>query len=324
MHASALGRRSPAAVGARLADVLTPCLLVSLPAFEANDAAMRAKLRGTGVALRPHAKAHKCSGLAAYQQSLAGSEIAGFCTQTIAETEALVRNGGCRDVLLTNELPPAAAQRLALLAADYPDARLGALVDHPSHVAALNDAARDAGARIRALVEIDCGQSRCGVPPASDASLELAKAIGSAPALDFGGLHVYQGAIQHVRSAAERRARVEAGPADAARRTIARLASAGIEVQVVTGGGTGTYAHDLAAATHNELQPGSYLFMDSDYASARARAARHPASPRLQLCVARPDAWGAWVRCGAARARRQATRTRSSHRACSSTRPSSR
>ena len=69
-------------IGASLTSVFTPCLLVSLPQLEANDSRMRALLQDTGVALRPHAKAHKSSAVSMWQASRAEAErqpVAGFC-----------------------------------------------------------------------------------------------------------------------------------------------------------------------------------------------------------------------------------------------------
>jgi hypothetical protein len=106
-----------------------------------------------------------------------------------------------------------------------------------------------------------------GVAAGSYAAVSLASAIIASPHLTFRGLHVYHGAIQHVRTTAGRLAAVEAGPASAAKSTLAALSAAGIDTHnmVVTGGGTGTFMCDLKAGTHTELQPGSYLFMDGDY-----------------------------------------------------------
>lgn len=258
-------RQPPARVGQTLTELVTPCLLVHMPALEANDAAMRGALRGTGVHLRPHFKAHKSSALARWQLGRApAGELRGFCAQTVGEAAALV-GGGATDVLLTNELPRRGAESLAALAAAHPAAQISALVDCAQHVETLDRAARAAGASLGALVEIECGQDRCGCAPASDAAVEAARAIVAAEGLRWGGLHVYSGWIQHMRSADERRAAVAAGPAAAATSTVARLAAEGIDVPCVTGGGTGTYAQDLLAGTHTELQPGSYLFMDGDY-----------------------------------------------------------
>ena len=100
--------------------------------------------------------------------------------------------------------------------------------------------------------------------PASPAALALAQAVVAAPGLTFGGLHVYHGGIQHVRTTEDRSAAVARGPSAAARETAAQLAAAGVEGPVVTGAGTGTFMLEVAAGTHTEVQPGSYLFMDGD------------------------------------------------------------
>lgn len=189
----------------------------------------------------------------------------GFCAQTLRETAALLR-AGCKDVLLTNSLPNLrATTALAELAAAHRSSYVAALVDCPAHVEALATAAAAQDVQLGALIEIECGQNRGGCAAASPVALELAQAIAAAPSLRFGGLHVYHGGIQHVRGVADRQAAVDDGPAAAARTTVAMLEGAGLSCPLITGGGTGTLKQDLAAKTHNELQPGSYLFNDLDY-----------------------------------------------------------
>ena len=77
------------------------------------------------------------------------------------------------------------------------------------------------------------------MPAASPSALAIAQAVAAAPGLRLGGLHVYHGGIQHVRTTDDRRAAVANGPAAAARATAAQLRAAGLEVPVVTGAGTG-------------------------------------------------------------------------------------
>jgi len=109
------------------------------------------------------------------------------------------------------------------------------------------------------------------VPSASPSALAIAQAVAAAPGLRLGGLHVYHGGIQHVRTTADRRAAVANGPAAAARDTAAQLRAAGLDVPVVTGAGTGTFQLEVEAGTHTEVQPGSYLFMDGDYGANQVR-----------------------------------------------------
>jgi D-serine deaminase-like pyridoxal phosphate-dependent protein len=260
---------APAKIGAALSSIWTPALLVSLPHLEVNDDRMRTLLENTGVSLRPHAKAHKSSAICKWQEErarAAGAPVSGFCAQTLREATALLE-AGCTDVLLTNELTEGAMFRLAETASRHPKATVNTLVDCQAHIVALETAAAAAGAKnVGALIEIECGQGRCGCPAASDTAVALARALVDSERLTFGGLHVYHGGIQHLRSSAERMSAVNVGPASAAESTAARLRAAGIDIPLVTGGGTGTFLQDIAAGTHGEVQPGSYLLMDGDYA----------------------------------------------------------
>eukprot|EP00326_Haptolina_ericina_P003112 CAMPEP_0181228206 /NCGR_PEP_ID=MMETSP1096-20121128/33226_1 /TAXON_ID=156174 ORGANISM="Chrysochromulina ericina, Strain CCMP281" /NCGR_SAMPLE_ID=MMETSP1096 /ASSEMBLY_ACC=CAM_ASM_000453 /LENGTH=227 /DNA_ID=CAMNT_0023321719 /DNA_START=21 /DNA_END=705 /DNA_ORIENTATION=+ len=95
--------------------------------------------------------------------------------------------------------------------------------------------------------------------PSDPLVVEISQRVTSSPSLTLGGLHVYHGAIQHVRTAEARQA------AAAARVSVDALVAAGLEKPLVTGGGTGTFMFEVAAGTHDEVQPGSYLFMDGDY-----------------------------------------------------------
>ena len=256
-----------AQVGQRIADVPTPALLLDLDALERNVAALEAALapHAGRVRARPHAKAFKSSALAArlpFERA---------CCQTVREAEAMLL-GGIKDVLVTNQVLGPKLPRLAALAA-ADGATVGALVDAQEHVEALNAAAAEAGVTLQAYVEINGGQNRCGVEGGSDEALSLAQAIIAAPSLAFGGLQCYHGAIQHVRNPAERRESVLSMPVVAARATVERLAAAGIECPIVSGGGTGTFPFELEGGVHNEIQPGSFLFMDSDYNQASAHAA---------------------------------------------------
>ena len=266
--------RLPPTTTSALTSLLTPSLLVSLPVLERNEAACRALMRGTGVQLRPHAKAHKSSGLAQWLLARGGDELSGLCAQTVDEAEVMVGTAQCKDVLLTNEVVGAQKlKRLASLAASHPDAAIGVLVDSLFGVDAFSAAMRShaPSATISAYIEIECGQDRCGVPPASPAAIAIAQAVTAAPGLRLGGLHVYHGGIQHVRTTADRRAAVANGPAAAARDTAAQLRAAGLDVPVVTGAGTGTFQLEVEAGTHTEVQPGSYLFMDGDYGANQVR-----------------------------------------------------
>jgi D-serine deaminase-like pyridoxal phosphate-dependent protein len=241
-----------------LEEVDTPALIIDLDAFESNLARMAEVARSAGVRLRPHAKTHKCAMIALRQMALGA---VGVCCQKVSEAEALVQ-GGVRDVLVTNEI--VGSRKIAHLVALAKEATLAVCVDNAVNVDALDAAAARAGVTLDVLVEVDVGAHRCGIAPGTPA-LELAKRIDAAKALSFAGLQAYQARAQHMRGYEQRRAAIDAA-AEAARATVALLAEHGIACPTVTGSGTGTYAFEAASGVYNELQAGSYIFMDVDYA----------------------------------------------------------
>jgi 3-hydroxy-D-aspartate aldolase len=248
----------PAAIGMPLGDVDTPALVLEMGAFERNLSRMKDSLAGRNILLRPHAKSHKCPQIAMRQIALGA---VGVCCQKVSEAEALVA-GGVPDVMIANEVVGAA--KLRRLAALAKQARLAVCADDAGNVRALDAAAREFGVKLDVLVEIDVGARRCGVEPGEPA-VRLARAIAESAHLRFAGLQAYQGAAQHIRSVAERRAAIESA-ASLAQGVRERLAAAGIACPKVTGAGTGTYLFETHSTVYDELQPGSYIFMDADYA----------------------------------------------------------
>jgi D-serine deaminase-like pyridoxal phosphate-dependent protein len=248
---------APAVVGAPLAAVDTPALILDLDAFEGNLARMADALRGKPARLRPHAKSHKCAEIALRQTALGA---VGVCCQKVSEAEALVA-GGVRDVLIANEV--VGADKLDRLAQLARQAKLAVCADAAENVADLDAAAARAGVRLDLLVEINVGADRCGVEPGAPA-LALARAIAGSGNLRFAGLQAYHGGAQHVRSVANRRDAIGRA-ADLVRSTRALLEKNGIGCETVTGAGTGSFPLELASGVYDELQPGSYVFMDADY-----------------------------------------------------------
>lgn len=248
----------PARIGDPASDIDTPALVVDLDAFERNLDRMAAAVTASGLKLRAHSKTHKCPTVALAQ--IARGAV-GVCCQKVGEAEAMVR-GGVRDVLVTNQIVGRRkVQRLAALAREV---RIGACVDDPVHVDALSQAAREAGASIDVLVEIDVGAGRCGIATGAPA-LELAKQVDAAEGLRFRGLQAYQGAAQHIRDFAERQAAIETA-VGLARETRDLLAKNGLPCEDVTGAGTGSFRFEAASGVYTELQCGSYALMDADYA----------------------------------------------------------
>ena len=248
----------PAAPGMALADVDTPALLIDLDAFERNLRRMAEAAKKAGVRLRAHAKTHK-SPVIGLRQMAHGA--IGVCCQKVSEAEVMVR-GGVHDVLVSNQVVGARKlERLALLARE---AKIGICADNAENVAQIAAAAAKYGVRLDVLVEIDVGASRCGVAPGAPA-VALAQEIARRPSLRFAGLQAYQGSAQHVRAWSERKARIDAAIA-MTRETVELLAKAGLTCETVGGAGTGTFEMEAASGVYNELQAGSYIFLDADYA----------------------------------------------------------
>ena len=251
-------QRVPARIGDPLAAVETPALVVDLDAFEHNLDLMASAVRGSGLALRPHAKSHKCPDIA---KAHVARGAVGICCQKVDEAAAFVA-AGIADVLVTNEI--VAPSKIARLAALAQSATIGVLVDDAHVVADLSAAAVHAGGTVHVYVEIDVGAGRCGVLP-GEAAVTIARAADGAKGLRFRGIHAYQGAAQHLRTPDERRAAIERASAFAAE-TKALIERAGVACPVVTGAGTGTWQLERDSHVYTELQPGSYVFMDADYA----------------------------------------------------------
>ena len=238
-------------------DIPTPALLLDLDAFESNITTMAAHLRARNKGFRPHGKTHKCPEIA--QRQIAAGAV-GICCQKVSEAEAMV-DGGVRDVLVSNEV--VGARKLERLARLAKRAHVGVCVDDVSQVGLLGAAAVAEGVQLDVYVEIDVGARRCGVAPGEPA-LALARRIGAVSGLRFAGLQAYQGSAQHVRSMAERKSKIVAA-AEAARMTRALIVGAGIDCPIVTGAGSGSFMFEADSGTYDELQPGSYIFMDADY-----------------------------------------------------------
>jgi 3-hydroxy-D-aspartate aldolase len=248
----------PARIGAPYSEIDTPALLIDLDAFERNLGAMARDMQRLGVRFRPHAKTHKSPIVAAKQIALGA---VGICCQKVAEAEVFVTSG-MGDVLITNEI--VGAQKLARLAELARHARIGVCVDNIEGVDALAAAVHRTGTRVNVLAEIDIGGKRCGIAP-GQAAVDLVRRITLHPSLRFAGLQAYFSSAQHMRSPTERRAAIFAAR-ELTVHTRNLLGEAGVECRTIGGAGTGTYQLEGASGVWNELQPGSYIFMDADYA----------------------------------------------------------
>lgn len=254
-----VGYDIPARPGMTLAEVQTPCLVLDLDALERNITAMGDYARAHGMRHRAHGKMHKSVDVLRLQQRLGGA--AGVCCQKVSEAEVFAR-AGITDILVSNQVRGAASiDRLARM--PLLGAQVSVCIDDLANVAELSEAAQRIGTTLGGLVEIDCGAGRCGVGTAEDA-LEIARAIAAAPGLRYEGLQAYQGAAQHLATYEDRKAALDKVVAQVTD-TVAALTKAGLAPALVTGGGTGSYRFESNSGVYDELQCGSYAFMDADY-----------------------------------------------------------
>ena len=245
--------------GMDVADIQTPCLVVDLDALEKNIRTMGQFARDMGVRHRIHGKMHKSVDIAKLQEELGDS--CGVCCQKVSEAEVFARSG-IRDILVSNQVRDVAKiDRLARL--PKLGTRTIVCCDDIDNVADLSAAAVKHGTQLEVLVEIDCGAGRCGVA-AGQPVVDIAKAIDAADNLTFSGIQAYQGAMQHMQSYQERQAKIGIA-VDMVTRSIDMLKAGGLECDIVGGGGTGSYYFEGNSGVFNELQCGSYAFMDADY-----------------------------------------------------------
>ena len=270
---------APAAVGAAVNAIDTPALLLDLDAFEYNMEEVHSVIQTDGINVRPHAKAHKCPDIA-LRQIHAGA--IGICVQKASEAEPFIEVG-IKNILITNEVVGVRkVERVARLAAH---AHMGLCVDNIVQIQQIGAAARRHGVAIDIYVEVDVFHGRCGVTTPEEV-LDLVKAISEyQPALVFAGLHAYRGSAQHLRSPLER-AEAITQAVSRVKAVISCLNQAGFEVQTVTGGGTGTYELEAESGVYTEVQPGSYVLMDTDYAANQPDEDMPVLKPALQvLCT---------------------------------------
>lgn len=254
-----VGYDVPAVPGMDAADIQTPALVLDLDALERNIKKMGDYAKAHGMRHRVHGKMHKSVDVAKLQEELGGA--VGVCCQKVSEAEVFAR-GGIKDILVSNQVrDPQKIDRLARL--PKLGARTIVCVDDLANVADLSAAAQKHGTELEVFVEIDCGAGRCGVTT-TEAVVEIAKAVNAAENLKFSGIQAYQGAMQHMDSYEDRKAKLDIAIAQVAD-AVEGLKNEGIDCELVSGGGTGSYYFESNSGVYNELQCGSYAFMDADY-----------------------------------------------------------
>jgi D-serine deaminase-like pyridoxal phosphate-dependent protein len=268
---------SPSGLGP-IADLTTPALLVDPVQLDANIASMAAWAAGT-VALRPHAKAHKCVEIARRQHQ-AGS--LGVTTATVWETLAMVR-AGVGEVLLSSQT--VVPDKLAVVAEAASAGPVIVALDSPDAADLLGESLARAGSSVGALIEVDVGMGRGGVRTVAEA-VALARHLSGRDRIELRGVMGYEGHVvlepdpQVRHDLAVTAMRHLASCADA-------LRDAGFPIEVVSAGGTNTYESTGSQPAVTEIQAGTYALMDVAYGPFAPRFG--PALSVLGTVVARHD-----------------------------------
>jgi D-serine deaminase-like pyridoxal phosphate-dependent protein len=238
-------------------DLDTPALCLDLDAMENNVSTMQAALKRFGLVSRPHAKTHKCAAIAKYQLSTGSI---GICCAKLTEAEAFYAAGIEPIMMTTSNLAPQKIRRA--MALRKKNAQFIQAVDEEQNARDLSAAAKEADVIADVVIDIAVG-TRSGIP-AGEGALALAKLIDTLPNLKLRGILSYDGGVQHQKGFAARKARaLQAIEANAASREA--MKKAGLNVEIFSGGGTGTYNIYHHVPGFSDVQVGSYLFMDMQY-----------------------------------------------------------
>ena len=241
----------------KIENIQTPALILDKKILLENIQSMSTLLNGSTLRLRPHYKSHKCAYLAHLQME---NGAKGMTCAKLSEAIDLA-DSGIEDILIANQITDAnKIRRLADLAGEC---HLTVCVDDENNVNMLSRAAVNSGNTIYCLIEYEIGMQRCGVTTKEEV-LHLAQLIQNKENLVFEGLQVYAGHISHIEDINERKMLTTENYSKI-REVKTFLETNNIPVNIISGGSTGTAQIKVKEGLYNELQAGSYLFMDATY-----------------------------------------------------------
>jgi 3-hydroxy-D-aspartate aldolase len=234
----------------------TPALCVDLDKMEKNIQTMQAALKQSGIPSRPHAKTHKCAAIA--KRQLATGSI-GICCAKLSEAEAMVAQGVDKIMMTTANPSKNKIRRAMALRKAHPE--FIQAVDEEQNARDLSAAAKEAGVVADVVIDVAVG-SRSGIPAAD--ALQLAQVIDKLPNLKLRGMLSYDGGVQHAKGFANRKQRA-LDTIQPNVKAFEAMKKAGLNVEIFSGGGTGTYNIMPSVPGVTDVQVGSYLFMDMQY-----------------------------------------------------------
>ena len=260
LEAFEVGFNIPAKVGMDVSEIQTPSLIIDFKIFENNIKKMREFVLHNNVKLRPHAKMHKSIDVARFQIDNGGAH--GICCQKVSEAEIFVR-AGIKDILITNQITDSfKLERLAKIKCK--ELKIGCCVDNKENLINIQKAAERNNSLIDIYIEYDCGANRCGIKSFNEIN-ELIKMIKIMANLNFIGFQAYNGSIQHIEDYKIRQNEVK----NTCNKIKELKANFTKYSPFITGVGTGCFDLEVSEEVYNEIQVGSYAFMDAHYSSLK-------------------------------------------------------
>lgn len=248
---------SPSVIGTPVAELDTPALLLDLDIMEANIARAAAECRANGIAWRPHFKGQKTPEIV--KAEMAGGAIGATCAK-LGEAEVLVANG-ITDVLIANQI--VGPQKIARLIALIGQGDVKCAIDSVENANAIGAAAAAAGKVQGVLIEVNTGMNRAGTEP-GEATVALAKHIAATKGLKLRGVMGWEAHAVAIADGNEKAAVVADAIAKLAA-TAKAIRDAGIECEIVSCGGTGTFPYCARQPGVTEIQAGGLIFSDELY-----------------------------------------------------------
>jgi D-serine deaminase-like pyridoxal phosphate-dependent protein len=230
---------------------------VDLDKMEQNIKHVHTRLKGTSVKVRPHIKTHKCPAIAKMQ--LAAGAI-GVCAAKLGEVEVMLTNG-IENVLMTGVNVTAPKINKAMALRKKYKGFIQA-IDNPQNAKDMQDAAKAAGIVADVVMDIDVIK-RSGVLPGAPA-IALAQMIDKMPNLKFRGILAYDGIATHVVGFKARK-EFNSKNLEPVVETYDKLKASGLNLEIFSGGSTGTYDMMQDIPGFTDVQVGSYVFMDRQY-----------------------------------------------------------
>lgn len=255
-----VGFNIPAKRGMNVNEIQTPCLVIDYNKFEKNILKMKEFVLNNNVKLRPHAKMHKSFNVADFQIKFGGAH--GICCQKVSEAEVFARQG-IQDILITNQVTDLfKINRLTSISSN--GIKLSCCVDDEENIININKSAKEKNTQIDLYIEFDCGANRCGIQSFNEIE-KLILLINKLNFVNFVGFQAYNGSIQHIEDFNKRK--------EAVKKTCIKINKLKDKFNnfspIITGVGTGCFDLEVSENVYDEIQVGSYAFMDAHYSSLK-------------------------------------------------------